>query len=190
MLSLLPLALFSTCTHCHTVVKPGRFAVVWNCSSDSEACCLPRNSLGWTLRFCSSSFKQGKQVVSVYYAKQEWAKDGKEKTCLIMLGFEILLDPTVAEYSSLDSQTKKCLKKNLLVSKHAPPSCHIHGKGFRYIWSSFNVELQVFHSFLYLFPVVLLGISRSTTNSARHQWHSTLDPHDPQWTWRSGSSWH
>ena len=39
-----------------------------------------------------------------------------------MLGFETLLDPTVAEYSSLDSQTKKCLKKkNLLVSKHAPP---------------------------------------------------------------------
>lgn len=38
-----------------------------------------------------------------------------------MLGFEILVDPTVAEYSSLDSQTKKCLKKNLLVSKHAPP---------------------------------------------------------------------
>lgn len=47
-------------------------------------------------------------------------KMGK-KTCLNMLGFEILLDPTVAEYSSLDSQTKKCLKKKPAGIKACPP---------------------------------------------------------------------
>ena len=46
--------------------------------------------------------------------------------------------------------------------KACPPFPAIFMEEDSDIWSSFNVKLQVFHSFQYLFPVVLLGISCST----------------------------